>query len=1611
MNILIKNINNTTTLKEYNDTYFLNHLSLLYGFRHLISSDYNLYPSTLYIIIIILLFVYYIFLFSKIMHSNHIIASIIVNFYDLCFFRLLTIINLDVIVNYLFVKQHPFITNVFINIFISSILIIIIFIAYMNHYQYIFIYLKYNDNIKYPFDYLSVKDNCVLFIVKFLLALQNNLINNNNNEFIYILLSIIICVLLFISFFWSGYYILIYPSLICNNFLYHKLKVCIQICYCFCFCSIIFNSYNNTELFYIISICAVVFSCLCFCFIRKESLEEMFIDNMEEINQLAWILYIKGKSNAIKDKYIERILFHVSKCNKCTFCIEFKYNVKNQFNNLIENKDTMLFTLYKIFLNTYKHRITNKYNNKFFNNKNIANNINVIFYDLFHLMSFAFYKTNVITYKYITYIYYLDKKYLNRNDSVNNNVHIINKVIFQTALTKIKKNILNNNNNQNENQQSILKELKLYVNLLDKCAKIVNIFQEFIPRDTKTPKQFLSLGYKLHEFKSKEIIKFLIYNKKTNQYNAELLIFLLEEITNEPINKERGIVKNDIILNKDILNNIYNNSQKIIMIYNAKLNQAYIKLTGKDMIHYVNSELSELFPIEIREEGKRQFKQSLNSNNDIKHFKFIIYKNKPTIYQEEDKLFRKDYFALFMINFKLYYENFDNSLQFLINGEYKFNDEELVISQIQKDNTFTKNTFKPKFNYKYEFDYEQRMKNESNENSTDSAIKETILYKFKSNKLSVIQSPIIEHQIKEIIFAITSKTFNLNTLPYNITHKRSQKRKEIKLRKMFAFHGDKHIYLKNFAIESQKLAHVHNLKLPMLAKRKKRDNHKILLSYIFTINTDYYVYKVYSYIKDEKENINAKKKHNNNDKVQIKLASSIKTDTLDIIENKHEINYSEERSEEDFEYNTNIIDSNTFESTSQTVDSISKRDLTSNNMNHNKDKRYKLIQNRFITIVKFTFIFCMVIIIYNIVALIIELKYNDKLITIYDVYTELRAINRLFYNVATSILAVICIGVSPQSTECINYYKQYNIEFNNKYNITYYSFEYSVYENRLKVQNFGELLTKFKQSIFNLHDKEANDLLNKELTHSSLSLNGKELQIIDKNISFINALDLMFNSFTIMLNEDAYVHEPVYVFTLNGYNFTNIYNKHNLTRTQLEYYTCVMNYQKYLLKWVEAQQLFSNHSISMLKLIKLLVVCFLLISFIFHLLLIILLYNFIRNFENIFIMNTNQLMTKFTNEIYLNFYKTKYNNLALLVKIFQKNPNVIIKELQEAYDTFIRETNEFKKAQVVKKDNFTSLILGEKENELKNIFQLQTNTEGKSNNNEVKEYFRLGEYRKISYKFFILIYLILFYFIVTVVVFILIWIKQLDKTIIGFSIITENTISACSGYNIFALCQLMLLTNQTHEEISTVMESDDPRYINYESSRSIKSIISLEEYRKTLGGLIKTTNDFLDLNCDTFYSDLNDSRYEVIDKEHPQYKYRELFPPFCKLFGIHQYKDDLLFYKSVFYEINKFANNINSRKEYKDVVYFLEKSNLFFMCDLQFLLYRPFRTWFNDVVYTDAIQRSIQQEKTLLYLILVISIVSEGLIFGLLYFTVFQKLKFLNHRLGEVANAFNVVKW
>ena len=83
---------------------------------------------------------------------------------------------------------------------------------------------------------------------------------------------------------------------------------------------------------------------------------------------------------------------------------------------------------------------------------------------------------------------------------------------------------------------------------------------------------------------------------------------------------------------------------------------------------------------------------------------------------------------------------------------------------------------------------------------------------------------------------------------------------------------------------------------------------------------------------------------------------------------------------------------------------------------------------------------------------------------------------------------------------------------------------------------------------------------------------------------------------------------------------------------------------------------------------------------------------------------------------------------------------------------------------------------------------------------------------------------------------------------------------------------------------------------------------------------------------------------------------------------------------------------VDVRSESVDYVNYLINGNLFYMCDLQFLIYRPFRSWFNDVVYNDAINNSINLEKTILFTNLIVAIFSEFIIFGILYFNVFGKL-------------------
>ena len=650
------------------------------------------------------------------------------------------------------------------------------------------------------------------------------------------------------------------------------------------------------------------------------------------------------------------------------------------------------------------------------------------------------------------------------------------------------------------------------------------------------------------------------------------------------------------------------------------------------------------------------------------------------------------------------------------------------------------------------------------------------------------------------------------------------------------------------------------------------------------------------------------------------------------------------------------------------------------------ENRYKQYQSRFVSITKISFFFCIAMIIYCIICIISELYKNQKLLNSYSVYTQLRALNRLFYNTITSILAINCIG-KPGEENCINYYQLYSDNFNKKYNINFPSFNYSVYENPYKVYDYGTGLIKLKQKIYQLGDPVVNNIFNNEFIYTYISIKNSQIKTNNSTTTFVGALEILFNGLIVILESGKYTNHSVYIFSMANFDFSNVYNQEHLEDWQMEYYNLVMNYEKYLETWVTIQISVGDNTNNRLKSLSNTVIIFLNISNFCHIFLFCLLYFFIYSFENLFKMSINKLMKKFEDKKFVEFFIYKYHNLKILLKFFEQNPISILHDIQGLYSEFFRQNQTNKKEKI--KD----------ENEFKKEIEIV----------EEKNYFPLSAYRVITGKYLILILFIFAYYLLLFLIFLVIWYKDVKDTLNVFNIITDNTVAACSGYNMFALCQIMLLANQTQSEISINMKYDKDNYLFYESTRSLFCILDLERRRQNVKHLIKTTNDFIDLNCNTFYSDINDKRFEEVDLNNPEINFRKKYPDFCKFFHILEYKNDQIFYKPIFYEINKYIASLNKRS-YDDYIDYLINGNLFYMCDLQFLIYRPFRSWFNDVVYNDAINNSINLEKTILFSNLFITIISEFIIFGILYIQVFGKLKNTNSILIAVKNIFKIVK-
>ena len=1416
--------------------------------------------------------------------------KIIINFYELIYFRTLSTLFFDVIVNYIVYYILNLSNTINVVLFILSLIIFILMIKtsllIFSHYTL----FKIKEKSYYPYDIVTNYLNNFFMILKIDLNFIRNLafFNVTISKTKYLTLLAILLVIFMLIIYFSIYFK--YPSLYFQNYNFHKCRFCF-ILLCFFWTIITFcNSYKYQKVYYFFGLTFIVFSLIfIFSFDSKFYYKITTKDKLNYINNLFYIISIRNEKDDLNKKlFIEKLNFHYLNCDNCDFCkayksekdfsisrlsktktvsrnVKFKKSIKHTENSF----DNELFILFTTFLNMFhKSLLNSKQKTHFLIEK---------FYDLFSIYQYCF-ESRKVTYKLKCEICALIYKYNNKNENMILNLIAIYQELFES---------------KDEYSLNIISNIKVYLLFVEEITQILERINNYFYNEIKSPINFLKLGIELKKLRNKKNLEFLTSRLKTNDYCIDIITYILEEITNVPINKDKGFVKENLLMNEEFLNFYYSKSNNIVISCNSKLNNYIIEKTGKDMVQFIGKDITSLFPKEFRHEGIIKLAKSLKTNHSLKKFDFLInsyIKKNEQIISENDDLNHQNLienkFKRFSLNYKLYFDYLEND-DFYINGEYNYAFDEIVITKIFK------NPFYDFQEYIFAIDINKKRMSD--------------LTKF--NKI------------------------NLNAYSNYSKHlKRQSNNSLIKVDEFFK--KEKENIIKFNEIQFQK---------------------------IYSINKKSCDYKIYSSMKIPKKSLKSN---------QISLGN---------------INSIFDEDSKILKIPDSISMANSFNS-QNSVSSHTNKEQTS--LNLKVENKFKQYQWRFVSITKITFIFCLFMIFFCIVSLFIELNQNNNLLDSYSVYTQLRTLNRLFYNLITSILAVNCIG-NPGEKNCTNYYKLYSEKFNEINNINYPSFNYSIYENPFKIKDFGNGLDKLKKKIYSLNDERVTNIFNEQFIYTHMSLKGKNVSIENTTSTFVGALGILFNSLLVIIESNKYYNHSVYIFSMANFDFENIYDQENIEDWQKEYYNLVINYQKYLHTWVNIQLSVGENTNNRLKSLSKIVIIFLTIFCLSHLFLFFLLFYFVFAFENLYIMSVNKLMRKFKNQNFRKFFVEKYEVLKILIKFFQENPVSLIHEMQKIYSEYHHLDN-IKKRSISKDNKFD-----EKETNL--------------NGTEEKQYYPISAYRIVTAKFYLLIIIILLYHLSIFILFLAIWVINVDKILNVFEIITDNTVAACSGYNMFALCQIMLLANQTQAEISVNMNFDKDNYLIYESTRSIYTIFDLERRRQSVKNLIKTTNDYLDLNCDTFYSDIKDIRFEEIDIEHPDEGFRTKYPKFCEVFHILEYKNDQLFYKPVFYEINKFVNSVNKR-DYNDYIDYLKNGNLYYMCDLQFLLYRPFRSWFNDIVYNDAINRSIKLEKTILFTNLGVIISSEFIIFTFLYYQLFNKLKHINAIIVGVKNVFKILK-
>ena len=638
-------------------------------------------------------------------------------------------------------------------------------------------------------------------------------------------------------------------------------------------------------------------------------------------------------------------------------------------------------------------------------------------------------------------------------------------------------------------------------------------------------------------------------------------------------------------------------------------------------------------------------------------------------------------------------------------------------------------------------------------------------------------------------------------------------------------------------------------------------------------------------------------------------------------------------------------------------------------------------------------------IVFNIISLIIEISQNAKTRELNSIYTNLRSANRLFYTLIAAIFSVICIG-DVQGNNCTSYYQVNSVNEMLANNVTINLYEFILYENEYTINEFRDRVKVLKKNIYSLKDRTITEAFNQEFAYKKLSIDELNLRIVTQNTTFSNGLDLLINSVYSILNQDNYNEMPIYFFSIYpSFNFSYLKNVDKLTTAQTEYYNCFLNYVSYLVTWQNIHTIMSNIILKHLKKFYRTSFIFMIVSFLFHIILGCLLVFYLYSFLCIFMLNIEKILASIKDEKYSEYFKKKFSILQSFCNLYETNPLTLIKNLDDM------EWQESLNSQKIKKKQ--SKLFNQSSNSLHNA--VSSLPKGSFNsNNKSKRFYSWRSYYSLLSVFFRYVFCITVYYMINFIIFSIFWTAQMNNSQIILSSIESISIAESNGFNVLSFALMMIITNQTHYYIKESSQSTGQQQNETLQSILLDSLKLLYEFDKNNKKLIKSVNDYFELNCDNFYVNINDTKIFQVSKHYPQDELIKGLIHYCKVNRYFEFNDEKIFIQGVYYSLIQFLNTIKQDTSYEGYLQQMKSTTLMKLLNKVFIVFRPLRTWISEKVYQEGLHNSLTTLTVIFVFHLVVNNVTDILLLLLIYFFFIIQVQRINEKINLMLSVMTV---